>query len=296
MEGEFRYRGQLITAAEVEFIRQFIAQHPGINRRQLSLRLCEAWGWKQANGAPRDMVCRGLLLQLQQAGRLELPPARQVHRNPAARRATHGTKALAPFLLDTTPLEVPLGALQPLEFQQVRRTAGEPLFNYLVGQYHPLGYIRPVGEHLKYLVYAAGRPIACLVWSSAPRHLGARDRFIGWSAEERGRNIRFIAYNPRYLILPWVRVAHLASHILGRMARCITGDWERVYGHPIYFLETFVDPERYRGTCYRAANWVVMGRTTGRGKNCPNKRPNRSIKEVLGYPLTPHFRELLAEV
>ena len=145
MEGEFRYRGRIITAAEVEFIRQLIAEHPHANRRQLSLRLCEAWGWKQANGAPRDMVCRGLLLQLQRAGRLELPPARQVHRNPSARRATHGEKVLTPLLLDTTPLEAPLRALRPLEFQPVRRTPEEPLFNHLVAQYHPLGYTRPVG-------------------------------------------------------------------------------------------------------------------------------------------------------
>jgi len=296
MEGEFRYRGRVITVTEVEFIRQLIAEHPQANRRQLSLRLCEAWGWKQANGALRDMVCRGLLLELERAGRLELPPARHVHRNPSTRRAMDGGEALAPLLLDTTPLEIPLRALRPLEFQQVRRTPEEPLFNYLVAQYHPLGYARPVGEHLKYLVYAAGRPIACLAWSSAPRHLGARDRFIGWSAAARRHNIRFLAYNPRFLIVPYVQVKHLASHILGEMARRITSDWERTYGHPIYFLETFVDPERHRGTCYRAANWVVMGRTTGRGKNCPNKRPNRSIKEVLGYPLTPRFRELLAKV
>ncbi len=295
MEGEFRYRGRLITAAEVEFIRRFITQHPGTNRRQLSLRLCEAWGWKQANGAPRDMVCRGLLLELERAGRLELSPARQVHRNPAVRRATHGEKAPAPLLLDTTPLEVPLRALRPLEFQQVRRTPEESLFDYLVAQYYPLGFVRPVGEHLKYLVYATGRPLACLAWSSAPRHLGTRDRFIGWSAEARRRNIRFLAYNPRFLIVPWVQVKHLASHILGEMARRISSDWERIYGHPIYLLETFVDPERHRGTCYRAANWVVMGRTTGRGKNCPHKRPNRSIKDVLGYPLARRFRALLAE-
>jgi hypothetical protein len=296
MEGEFRYRGRVITAAEVEFIRQLISEHPQTNRRQLSLRLCEAWGWKQANGALRDMVCRGLLLELERAGHLELPPARHVHRNPSTRRATDGGKALAPLLLDTTPLETSLRALRPVEFQQVRRTQEEPLFNYLVAQYHPLGYTRPVGEHLKYLVYATGRPIACLAWSSAPRHLGPRDRFIGWSAEVRRRNLRFLAYNPRYLILPWVRVPHLASHVLGQMARRIVADWERLYGHPIYFLETFVDPERYRGTCYRAANWVVMGRTTGRGKNDQTHRPNRSIKEVLGYPLVTDFRARLAEV
>ena len=154
----------------------------------------------------------------------------------------------------------------------------------------------PVGEYLKYIVSAAGRPLACLAWSSAARHLGARDRYIGWSAEARRRNLPFLAYNPRFLILPWVRVEFLASHILARMATVLARDWERIYGHPVYFLETFVDPERYRGTCYRAANWVVLGRTTGRGKNCPNKRPNRSIKEVLGYPLTSRFRELLAKV
>jgi len=295
MEEGFHYRGRVISTAEVEFIRQLIAQHPGANRRQLSLQLCEAWGWKQPNGALRDMVCRGLLLELARAGHLELPSATHVHRNPLARRPTHGTKALAPFLLDTTPLRVPLRALRPLEFQPVRRTPEEPLFDYLVAQYHPLGNVRPVGEHLKYLVYAKDRPIACLAWSSAPRHLGARDRYLGWSAEARRRNLPFLAYNLRYLIVPWVQVKYFASHILGEMARRISSDWERCYGHPIYFLETFVDPERHRGTCYRAANWVVMGRTTGRGKNCPNKRPNRSIKEVLGYPLTPCFRELLAE-
>jgi hypothetical protein len=294
MEGVFRYRGRVITAAEVEFIREIIIQFPRANRRQLSLRLCEAWGWRQPNGALRDMVCRGLLLELARAGHLELPSATHIHRNPSTRRPT-SAQVVAPLFLDTAPVEVPLRALRPLDFQQVRRTPKEPQFNHLVAQYHPLGYVRPVGEHLKYQVYAGGSPIACLVWSSAPRHLGARDRFIGWSAEARRRNIHLIAYNPRYLILPWVRVPHLASHVLGQMAGRISRDWERVYGHPIYFLETFIDSERYRGTCYRAANWVMMGRTTGRGKDSRSKRPNRSIKDVLGYPLTPRFRELLAE-
>ena len=127
------------------------------------------------------------------------------------------------------------------------------------------------------------------------RHLGSRDRFIGWGAEARRRNIRFLAYNSRFLILPWVQVEHLASHLLGCMARVLSDDWERIYGHPIYFLETFVDPERFRGTCYRASNWVLLGRTTGRGKDDQTNRPNRSIKEVLGYPLTPRFRQLLQE-
>jgi hypothetical protein len=178
----------------------------------------------------------------------------------------------------------------------VRRTADEPLFNSLIETHHYLGYVQPVGEHLKYLIYAQGRPIACMAWSSAPRHLGPRDRFIGWSAESRRKNIRFIAYNTRFLILPWVRVRHLASHILARMARVVPVDWQRMYNHPIYFLETFVDPERFRGTCYRAANWVYLGRTTGRGKDDQTNRPNRPKKEILGYPLLSRFRELLTIV
>jgi hypothetical protein len=183
--------------------------------------------------------------------------------------------------------------LQPLEFESVRRTSQEPLFNSLMEQHHYLGYEQPVGEHLKYLVWAQGRAIACLAWSSAPRHLASRDRYIGWDAAARRSRIRFIAYNTRFLILPWVRVEHLASHILGRMAARISDDWEQMYGHPIYFLETFVDPERFRGTCYRAANWVLLGWTTGRGKQSNSYVPNRSIKQVLAYPLTKRFRELL---
>jgi hypothetical protein len=191
---------------------------------------------------------------------------------------------------------MPLSALRPVEIQPVRRTADQSLFNSLMEHHHYLGYEQPVGEHLKYLLWAQGRPIACLAWSSAPRHLGSRDRYIGWNAEARRRNIRFLAYNSRFPILPWVAVPHLASHILSRIAQRLSQDWERVYGHPIYFLETFVDPERFRGTCYRAANWVLLGRTTGRGKDDQTHRPNRSIKEVLGYPLTARFRELLQGV
>ena len=234
------------------------------------------------------MVCRGLLLMLHRAGQIELPRVRFTPHNPLVRR-----RRPAPVLIDTSPLGGPLSRLRQLEFQPVRRSGEEPLFNSLIEQHHYLGYEQPVGEHLKYLVRAQGRPVACLAWSSAPRHLGSRDHFIGWSAEARRRNIRYLAYNTRYLILPWVQVEHLASHILGRMAKQLSEDWERIYGHPIYFLETFIDPERYRGTCYRAANWVLMGRTTGRGKDDQTKRPNRSIKEVWGYPLRRRFRELL---
>jgi hypothetical protein len=291
MSEQWRYRGRTVTAEDIVFIRDLIARHPGLSRRRLSAKLCEAWQWKQANGALRDMVCRGLLLMLHRGGEIELPAVRQVPLNPFVRRERPQS-----LLMDMTPLAGPLSQIQPIELQQVRRTAEEPLFNSLIEHHHYLGYEQPVGEHLKYVVWAQGRPVACLAWSSAPRHLGSRDRYIGWSAEARRRNIRFIAYNTRFLILPWVQIPHLASHILGRVALTLPRDWEQMYGHSVYFAETFIDPGRFRGTCYRAANWKLLGLTTGRGKDSTSKRPNRSLKEVLGYPLTPDFRELLTKL
>ncbi len=181
----------------------------------------------------------------------------------------------------------------PLTFRQVRRPAEEATFNGLIQAHHYLGYTQPVGEHLKYLVYAQERLLACLAWSSAPRHLGPRDRFIGWSLPERRRNLHLLAYNLRFLILPWVEVPHLASHILGRMARLLPEDWQRAYGHEVVYLETFVDPGRYAGTCYRAANWIDLGPTTGRGKNDRTHKANRTIKEIFGYPLCRDFRQRL---
>ena len=288
---ECKHRGRVITAADITFIQQLIEANPGVSRRKLSAKLCEAWNWRQSNGALRDMVCRGMLLMLDRAGQIQLPAIKKRPNNPLARRPTP-----APVVIDTTPIQDALKALQPLQIEQVRRTGDEKLYNSLIEQHHYLGYEQPVGEHLKYVVWSQGRPIACMAWSSAPRHLGCRDRFIGWDSQARRRNIRFIAYNPRFLIVPWVQVPHLASHILGRIAQRVSPDWETLYSHPIYFLETFVDPERFRGTCYRAANWKLLGATTGRGKDDQRNRPNRSIKQLLAYPLTPRFRELLGQV
>ena len=138
--------------------------------------------------------------------------------------------------------------------------------------------------------------VTCLAWCSAARNLAPRDRFIAWSTEARRKNVRLIAYNARYLIVPWVRVPHLASHILGTTARMISREWEKLYAHPVHFLETFVDPARFRGTCYRAANWISLGRTTGRGRNAPTCEPRVPVKEILGYPLTKHFRDLLSDL
>lgn len=286
----YRYRSQTISSEQITFLKEFIAAHPESSRWRLSRELCEELGWKQANGALRDVVCRGLLLMLERAGEIDLPPVRWTIRG---QRPTDRKKPER-FLIDSSPLECMLRELGPIQIEQVRRTADEPFFNSLIEHHHYLGYEQPVGEHLKYLVMGGGRPLGCMAWSSAPRHLGARDRFVGWDRGARKRNIKLIAYNTRFLILPWVRVPHLGSHILGRIARQVSGDWQKQYGHPIYLLETFVDPSRFRGTCYRAANWIVVGETTGRGKDDQTNRPNRPIKQILVLPLVRNFRRLLA--
>jgi hypothetical protein len=288
METVMRYRGKAVTDEEVVFIREFIAQNSGDSRWMLSRKLCQAWGWVQQNGALRDMVCRGLMLHLARAGQIELPPIRIRIVNPLVHR-----KRPVRVEIDRTPLEGKLSDLGPLEFCQVRRTDAEAIFNSLIEEHHYLGYCQPVGEQLKYIVFAKERPIACLAWSSAPRHIGDRDRFIGWTKQMREKNLSLIACNTRFLILPWVQVSCLASHILGKMVKILSKDWETLYRHPLYYLETFVDRDRFHGTCYRAANWLYTGQTTGRGKNDQTGRANRSLKDVLGYPLSEDFRDHL---
>ena len=289
MDVVFAYRGRRVTESDLGQIRALIVANPQASRRALSQKLCEAWQWRQPNGSPCDMVCRGLMLGLHRSALIELPALRRSPPNPLARRARP-----LPVAIERTPVRCTLRELGALEFIQVRRTEKEPLLGALIEEHHYLGYTQPVGEHLKYLVYSGSRPLACFAWSSAPRHLEPRDRFIGWSAAARRENIRFVVYNTRFLILPWISVEHLASHLLGRMTRMLSADWERHYAHPVHFAETFVDPERFRGTCYRAANWTHLGTTTGRGKDDQTHRQNRSRKHVLGYALHPGFRGLLS--
>ena len=288
MSLEFRYRGKVVTDDDTAFIRQLILDNPSDSRWALSKKLCRAWNWVQPNGALKDMVCRGLMLELHRAGHIRLPAKKRRVNNPFVNR-----KRPAKVTIDQTPVDTKLSQIKPLQFCQVRRTGQEKLFNSLIEHYHYLGYCHPVGEQLKYIVYSQQRPIACLAWSSAPRHIGCRDRFIGWSAHSRKKHIHLLAYNTRFLILPWVRVQSVASHILGRMAKIVSKDWRSIYRHRIYYLETFVDKQRFAGTCYKAANWIYLGDTTGRGKNDHTNKANRSIKAVWGYPLSKHFRTLL---
>jgi len=232
-EGLFHTAGQWLSSdiaagrserKDVLYIRTLIEQYPKESRRKLSVRVCESWQWRQANGALRDMVCRGMLLMLERAGQIALPPVSYVRHNPLSRRARP-----EPVLIDKSSIEDPLHKLQPLEFEQVRRTAQEPLFNSLMEEHHYLGYEQPVGEHLKYLVWAEGRPIACMAWSSAPRHLGSRDRYIGWDAAARRSRIRFIATThaslscPGYGSIIWHRICWAAWRRVSPMTgnRCM---------------------------------------------------------------------------
>ena len=282
------YRGREIRQPDILFLRELIAQNPSLSRRALSARVCEAWNWVQPNGQLRDMVCRSLMLVLHRSGQIQLPAPRILAINNAIRH-----RQVAPLeFCDTTPIEGSLASLGPLDIRLVRRAEGESLFNYLVNQHHYLGFSRPVGEYLKYLIRCGERPIACMAWNSGPLKLSLRDEFVGAPRKAYAHNLHLIAYNSRYLVLPWVKVRHLASHLLGRIARRISADWQALYHHPIHLLESFVDTERFKGTCYRAANWQCVGRSEGRGTKS-KAGAQTSIKELWVYPVNKGFRHKL---
>ena len=288
MEIVATYRGRSVTESDIAVIKEIIAARPEGSRRFISQEVCRAWEWRQANGVLKDMVCRSLLLLLQSEGLIKLPPPKCKVLNPLANR-----KKPVKIEVDTTPIQCPIDELYPIHLKQVRRTRLEKLFNSLISEHHYLGYTQPVGEHLKYIAFSNDRPIACLAWSSAPWYIGARDRFIGWSSETRQKNLCLIINNTRFLVLPWVEVSHLASHLLALNRRRVSEEWGLVYNHPVYLLETFVDTERFQGTCYKADNWIYVGKTTGRGKLSKSRKPTLSKKAVYVYPLTKDFRDRL---
>ncbi len=285
------YRGRSATTADIAFINQLIADNLTASRWALSKILCREWNWVQPNGNLRDMIARGFMLELHRKGHITLPAKKRNPNNPFLNR-----KKPERLHIDQTPVKTDLGQFTPLEIVQVKNTSHEAMFNSLIEHHHYLGYCHPVGEQLKYMAFKEDRPVACFSWSSAPRHIGARDRFIGWEKKHRDQNLHYMAYNSRFLILPWFQVPHLASYLLGYMARNISRDWEHVYCHPVYYLETFVDTELFSGTCYKAANWQYLGKTTGRGKHENRHIKTRSIKAVWGYPLAKNFRTLMTRL
>jgi hypothetical protein len=290
MDGTVTIRGRILTSEDVEFVRDVVFRYWEQGRSHISRELCREWGWVQANGNLKDMACRELLLRLEAMGEVTLPP-RQCTRGPGGNKV----RSAGPLELSFAPrpIEGKLSELRPLEIRMVRGTKEESLFRELVDKHHYLGYRQIIGEHLKYVAFSGKRPLACIGWGGAAWKVGSRDEYIGWSVSARKRNLQLVASNTRFLILPWVRVPHLASFLLGQQARVVAKDWEQLYAHPVVLLETFVDTERFKGTCYRAANWVRVGETAGRGKYDRFNEKKKSVKGVYVYPLRRDFRRIL---
>ena len=288
MEAGRIIQGRAVRAQDIAFIRALIATHPTWHRTRLSQELCQRWGWVAANGRLKDMAARALLRKLHAQDLIALPaPVRSAnnafrHRSPA------------PVTIERAPIEGPLAALAPLALSPVDGERESQLFAGLLQRYHYLGYSGPVGENLKYLVTdRQARPVGCLLFGAPAWHMACRERFIGWDGATRAQGLALLANNMRFLILPWVQVAHLASHILGRIARRISADWHAKYGHRLVLLETYVEQGRFVGTCYRAANWACVGETKGRSRNDRYKTLQVPVKSVWLYPLTQRFRPIL---
>jgi len=282
-------QGREITQDDIELVRRLIEADPSRNRTRLSQELCLLWNWRAANGQIKDMACRSLLLKLEQRGHITLPRRRSPGRG--------CRKVSIPYVPhNTASIACSLSALKPVHVQLVEDPGLLDLFQCLLSRYHYLGFRSTVGENMKYLVFdREHNPLACLLFGSAAWKCAPRDDFIGWDAETREANLKFLTNNMRFLILPWVRVPHLASHILGRVARRISGDWVKKYGHPIYLLETFVEQDCFRGICYQAANWIHVGQTKGRSRNDRYANLKVPIKDIYLYPLTKRFREVLSQ-
>ncbi len=288
METIMTLQGRHITSTDLQFIQHLMNENPHWHRTKLSQELCTAWNWKTPHGCSKDMACRNLLLKLEKMGYITLPP-----------RRTQANNSLRNWLVrpvqhETSPIHTTLKALVPLSIQRVQSYEHKTLFHTLLALYHYLGYSRITGENIKYLVFDRNtNPLAGLGFGSPAWKVAPRDSFIGWDVHTRQHHLHFIANNLRFLILPWVRVPHLASHILGRIAQRVSNDWIQKYGHPVCLLETFVEHGRFQGTCYKAANWLYVGQTKGRTRNDRYSTLRVPIKDIYLYPLLPNFREAL---
>jgi hypothetical protein len=282
-------QGREVTGADIELIQALLAAHPARGRTPLSAELCRRWDWRNARGQLKDMACRTLLLKLERAGHIRLPPRIRPSSNGLRNR-----RALVASLA-CEPVRGPLRDLLPLSMKVVGTDSDDArLFNDLLTHEHYLGHRNTVGENLRYLARDRhGRPVACVLFGSAAWKCADRDAFLGWDRPTRERNLQGLTNNTRFLIPGWVHVPHLASHVLGLIARRIRTDWQAKYGHPVHALETFVDRSRFQGTCYRAANWRRLGATRGRTRNDRAHRIRAAVKDVYLYPLCPNFRREL---
>jgi hypothetical protein len=289
MTGVMVVQGRKLCCEDIKLIHDLLADHPQWGRTRLSEELCRLWEWRNGQGRIKDMACRTLLLKLERAGLIRLPKRRL----PSANGLRNRNVPLVDHVSE--PVRCALADLRPLTVSVVEPGSEDlKLFNCLLSRYHYLGHRNTVGENIRYLVRArTGRPLGCALFGSAAWKCVARDAWIGWDRSAREKNLGLLTNNTRYLVLPWVRVPHLASHLLGLITRRIRADWQAKYGHPVHALETFVDRRRHKGTCYRAANWVRLGATQGRSRNDRKHNIQVSVKDVYLYPLIPNFRQEL---
>ena len=275
-------QGRALSPEDIGLIQRLLVEHPDWGRTRLSEELCSLWDWRNANGRIKDMAARTLLLKLERGGFIQLPARRRPSSN--AFRNAH-----APWVEHTTaPLCSALRELMPVAVRIVESGSKDlQLFNCLLDRYHYLGHRNTVGENMRYLIRdREGRPLGCALFGSAAWKCAARDAWVGWDRGTREANLGLLTNNTRFLVLPWVTVPHLASHLLAYLARRIRSDWQRKYGHPIHALETFVDRERFKGTCYQAANWLQLSSTQGRTRNDCAHCIRTVVKDVYFYPLT----------
>ena len=280
-------RKRTITADDIVPIQATVNKHWSRGRKHISRILCRQWKWFQPNGHLKDMACRELLLTLSRKGLITLPPRLRSANNEKRNRT------IPVVNIDQYPLQETLANIGLIELKPVRNTKLEPLYNSLIHQHHYLGYRQIVGNHLKYIAFVGDRPVACLGWGSAAWKIKSRDDFIGWNPKTRKDNLHFVVNNTRFLILPWVSVKCLASKTLALNARRICADWLNTYNYPLYLLETFVEKDRFKGTCYKAANWVYTGQTKGTAKKGHLHVKHGNIKDVYLYPLRKDFRKKL---
>ncbi len=283
-------QGRRVTPQDVARIRELMAANPGWSRRRLSEVVAEAWGWRNGAGRLKDMAARTLLLKLEARGLITLPPRRQAPSNRmAVRRCCRQN-------WDRTPVRGQLSDLGPLAVREVGAdTAARVQFAAALEEFHYLGCRGTVGENLQYTVTdGQERLLACLLFGSAAWKCRARDGFIGWTREQRERRLHLLTNNHRFLILPFVKVSHFASWVLGRVLRRLSADWEKKYGHPVVLVETFVERDRFAGTSYKAANWVCLGSTTGRSRQDRYSTLRVPVKDVYVYPLRHDFRRELS--
>lgn len=282
----FRYRGRDLRATDIAFIRATIVAHYGRGRSYIARVLCQHWAWRQPNQGYKEFAARDLLLRLEEAKLIELPPRQRVKNNRSQKRYVHIP------LYDDRPLSG-RACDHPGPRIVEARGADAYLWDYLVHHYHYLACPPLVGEHLKELVFIEGQVVGCLGWASAAWKIAPRDRFIGWSTAQKRTRLHLITNNVRFLLLPWVRVEHLASKVLALSVRGLSGCWQARYGHPVYLAETFVDVSRFAGTCYRAANWSLVGTTQGHAKRGNAYHRHGAVKGIYLYPLQRHWRERL---